>query len=285
MGEVYPFDNEYMEAEKMKRFFSLFLIIALISVAMILVACGKTEETPVSEEYHEHVLTSNVLKPTCISGGYTEYTCSECDYYFRDTFTNVVESAHNFGNGKYVTTTEATCSQPKVEERTCSICGFVDVKTGNTVSHNYNIIITTVDKTCTENGYTTKKCQWCEETKDMPIAARHEFEKWVIDVPNFHNGKCVYGLKHRTCEDCGYTESAVIAPHSLKNVGTVKATCAEMGYDIYQCEHCEFSYFDNYKAATNKHSFGSWGDYADYEGYEVRHCNTCGCTEYRAKED
>ena len=277
----------------MKRFFSLFFIVAILCLAMVMVSCGKEEadvavpeiDNPTSEEHHVHKLEEpQEVKPTCISGGYNEHKCSdsECGYVFRDNFTSHDKSVHKFG--AYVETVTPTCQVAKVEERTCSLCGLVEVKNGSVVAHNFSELVENVPYTCFEDGHKTEKCQWCDETKTTVFKASHTFTEWNVDVPNVDAfGNCVIGLESRDCTVCEHHEEREIKPHTFETK-VVKPTCVEMGYEKHVCTNCEFIYFDNYKPATGKHNYGAWVDYDDYVGYEAHYCDTCGHAEYRPKQ-
>lgn len=267
----------------MKRFFSLFFIVALISVAMILVSCGTEEfEHPVSEEFHEHDFESTVVDPTCISIGYTEHKC-ECGYVFRDEFITD-ESAHDFNDWKV--TVNPTCTLKKKEQRDCKTCGLIQTKEGNTVSHNFSIFVEEVPYTCTENGHIINKCQWCDEINKTTLTAKHIWTAWTVEIPNLDPyGKCDIGLEIRDCTVCGAHEERELAPHNFVAVKTIAATCTTKGYTVYECSHCGFTYFGSYQNATGKHTFSKWKDCTEYEGYEVRSCSVCGKTEFQLKED
>lgn len=282
----------------MKKFFSLFLVAALIIVAMMFVACNDNQpveelpavDNPASELYHEHPLKKKVVDPTCVSGGYTEYTCTDasCKYVYRDTFVPMVESAHKYPNeGKYSVKVSPTCQVAKVEERTCSLCGFVDVKEGSTVSHNYSVVLNQVNPTCTEDGYADKKCQWCDEQTTVKLNKKgHSYTAWEVLVPNVNEqGECVIGTEIRTCKVCEHTETRELPAHRGIEMAVVEPTCTKAGYTVYKCEVCELSYYGNFKKPTNVHIFGDWQDYVGYEGYEARYCTTCEHFEYRIKEE
>lgn len=85
--------------------------------------CGvtETEEIPkTTNPGHVHSYVSSVVQPTCISGGYTRYTCSCGKSY--DSDTTPVRS-HSYGN--WAITTQATTSSPGSRTRSCSRCGYV----------------------------------------------------------------------------------------------------------------------------------------------------------------
>lgn len=207
----------------MKKFFSLFLVVALVIVAMMFVACdeepaetsitkvtveGPAIDNPASEEHHEHLLgTPKVVPATCISEGYTEYVCMdpECNYVYRDTY-NTDENAHNFE--VYNETVSATCQVAKKEQSTCTLCGYVGTKIGETVDHNYTVLVEDVPATCTVDGHLTQKCEWCEKTKTTPyVAEGHSFTELVETV----DAKCtVDGYTINKCANCEETKTSII---------------------------------------------------------------------------
>ena len=296
----------------MKRFFSFLFIIAILCLAIAMVSCTDPDPAPVqeevkeepeeivienpeSEDHHEHKWSSErtVVYPTCISGGYYAYECTECGYEWHDTFAERNENNHKFP--AYVTTQSATCSLEKIQESTCTLCGYHDVKVGSTVGHDFSNLIKSVsstcavkgydkyqckwcsetytktystvahqytvhvehkDYTCTEDGYELYKCKWCESTnKNTIYTAHHDMSAWNVDVPNLNAfGECVIGSESRYCtaEGCDHYEEREIAPHTIVVVDVIAPTCAEKGYTVYKCKHCEFTYFVSYVSETPK---------------------------------
>ena len=135
------------------------------------------------EETHNYKAV--VTAPTCISGGYTTYTCTICgDSYISNTVTS---SGH-----KYVSiVTAPTCSADGYTTNTCSVCG--DSYISNTVTssgHKYVSIVTA--PTCSADGYTTNTCSACGDsyTSDTVASSGHRYQS-TVTAP--------------TCEAAGYT--------------------------------------------------------------------------------
>ena len=280
----------------MKKFFLLFLIAALIVVAMIFVACNDQPgelpavDNPASEIYHEHPLNDPVVvKPTCSAGGYTEYTCTDpsCKYVYRDTFTAVEPDQHNYPNkGKYTEKEAATCQKTGLENRTCTICGHVDEREIAKKSHNYKISISRVEPDCENGGYEIKKCEWCNETKRTEIPKKgHSYTAWEVLVPNINEqGECVIGTEIRKCKVCSHEETRELPAHHGAAMAVVEPTCTKAGYTIYKCDACDLTYYADFKNPTDNHELCDWKDYVGYPGYEARYCDNCEYAEYREKE-
>lgn len=100
---------------------------------------------------------------------------------------------------------------------------------------------TTKYATCTATGEENQLCTVCGDVMDHRTIAKlpHAYGEWVvIDEPS-----CVdedYGMKKRTCEDCGAVDTAVVVTatdlHKWDN-GTVLSTptCQEQGETLYIC--------------------------------------------------
>ena len=92
---------------------------------------------------HDWVHTSSVVG-TCVTQGYTEYTCSVCGQTTKDGF--------YYGNHTWE---DATCEEPK----TCSVCGVTE---GSELGHSVTNVTyswggTVSSKTCTASG-TCSRC-------------------------------------------------------------------------------------------------------------------------------
>ena len=81
----------------------------------------------------EHDLVYHEGKtPTCTETGYKSYeTCTKCDY----TTYEELPITHTYGD---TTHTDATCSAPECDVRTCEICGHIEVVYGEDAKgHSY----------------------------------------------------------------------------------------------------------------------------------------------------
>lgn len=280
----------------MKRFFSLFFIIAILCLAMILVSCGKKEEAkpevklpeidnPVSAEYHEHAVTKNIVKPTCVSGGYTEYVCTVCDYVYRDTFTDRVKNAHQYS--AYTTTVTPTCQTNKVEKRTCLLCGNVDSKIGGVVPHSYGSFTTVKSPTCTEEGLEERFCVYCGGSDTRTISKlSHNYGAYETK----QDATCQQGkIEVKMCLDCGYEykRTSDPLPHNYSEfVEKVDSGCLTDGHETYKCSMCAKTKTTIFPA---HHTFTDWTvDIPNVNtlgecviGSESRDCTVCELHEQR----
>ena len=107
---------------------------------------------------------------TCVSVGYTEYTCKDCFVTYVEDITPVTE--HDFDN---LTTVEPTCDRAGYEIDECKDCGKVVTTALKALGHTVNGAELT--SSCL-NTLTTRKCTRCNTT----IAKAHNFNE---------NGMCV----------------------------------------------------------------------------------------------
>lgn len=94
----------------------------------------------------------------------------------------------NHEYGGWTTTVLPTCTRFGSMERTCSVCGEVDVALIEPLGHDW------VDATCT----TPKTCSRCGEIIGEPLG--HNWSDWVIDA---RATGLTEGSKHRECTRCG----------------------------------------------------------------------------------
>lgn len=85
----------------------------------------------------------------------------------------------------------------------------VDPPVSSTAPHLHSFKIERVDPTCTEDGYTIRRCVECGETKidDYVPKKGHTFGEWkTVTEPT----ATAVGLKERTCTVCGEKETEQI---------------------------------------------------------------------------
>ncbi len=70
---------------------------------------------------HTHAYTTEVVAPTCITEGYTLYTCS-CGDSYKDDYTAAGE--HSWG--EWTLTKDGSCFVSGEEERVCALCGEIE---------------------------------------------------------------------------------------------------------------------------------------------------------------
>lgn len=267
-------------------------------------------EKPSEPTVHEHSYYEHLVKATCITDGYIEYTCMCGDKY---TAGKIPATGHKWG--EWTTVEEPTESETGLAGRNCTLCGKLEskvldkvipqhthkytgkvtkvatcsaegVKTytcscGSTyteaiakTAHSYKTTVTA--PTCTAKGYTTYKCSACGDSykADYTNAKGHSYSSKVTK-----EATCTAeGTKTFTCS-CGSSYTEKIAKAAHKYVDTVtKPTCTKGGYTTHKCSVCGNSYTDAKKAATG-HSYTSkvtTEATCEKDGVKTYTCSKCG---------
>lgn len=165
----------------------------------------------------------------------------------------------------------------------------------NVSSHQYGDVITT-PPTCTEDGSTVGTCVSCGADlliETLP-ATGHSFQDGVCTAcgalgalvcsHSFARGQWVTqptctekGQKSYTCNLCGYVKYATFnaTGHSLQTTA-VAPDCTTEGYDLHQCQNCDYSFRDNPVPATG-HSYliTETAPGCTQPGHELHQCENC----------
>ncbi len=117
---------------------------------------SQTDYDPASDVGHTHSYTPSVTDPTCITEGYTTYTCA-CGDSYRD---NIIPAAgHRWDEG--VVTVEPTETESGLQTFTCLVCGETKIRIIPDLNHVHSYESVVTEPTCTEPGYTTHTCSGC----------------------------------------------------------------------------------------------------------------------------
>ena len=233
---------------------------------------GNTSVSSVTlEDAHEHRYMAKVTPPTCTTGGYTEYTCTECgDSYIGD---RTAALGHDYRS----TTSGVSCTTGGTSRFTCSRCGDSYAEDIPATGHSYQS--KTVSPTCTSGGYTRHTCTRCGDsyTTNRTQALGHSYT-----VSSERDPTCTSGsVTVYRCSRCGDTysdEDSDALGHSY-DADVVNPTCTAGGYTVFSCRRCGYSYTGNstaalghsYKAATTPSSCTA-------EGYTTYRCTRCGAS-------
>ena len=180
--------------------------------------------------------------PTCTEAGYEAYvTCEKCSY---TTYKEVGATGHDPINhdGKAPTCTEAGYEAYV----TCKNCSYNTYKEIGATDHD-TIDHEAKEPTCTETGNEAYvSCKNCEYTTYKEIPAKH----------NFVDGKCSEcgepecsshnwgewegntatcqskGEEHRTCSECGHSETRETDKTSHKYVDKICIWCGKKDYTL-----------------------------------------------------
>ena len=213
-----------------------------------------------------HDYESKIVKPTCTAQGYTRYACKTCGNTYTDHF--VEAEGHKYG--EWTTVKEPTCVDLGKDERTCSVCSYVDERDTDALGHSYKD--TVIDPSCTERGNTVHECERCGHTytDSYTDATGHDFGEWT----SLTKPTCTAsGVMQRKCADCPQTETKIVSPlgHDYK-AEVVAPTCLEQGYTTHICSRCQAGYNDTFVPPLGH----------DYEEIEV--APTCTEEGYRGKK-
>ncbi len=215
-------------------------------------------------------VTDAAVAPTCTKTGLTEGKhCSVCE-----SVLSAQETVAALGHTEVTDAAVApTCTQTGLTEgKHCSICETVLLPRKFVAALGHNYISTVTPSTCTEEGYTTHKCEVCSDVytdAETPIIP-HPYGEWDI----IREATCAReGRRNRICTDCGKVEVETL-PKSTKHtyVATlVEPTCTEIGFVTYTCSVCTHTYNDDYLEALG-HAYGAW---EITDGETVRYCLEC----------
>ncbi len=221
-----------------------------------------------------HTYKSVVTRPTCTDGGYTNHICTVCGNSYVDTYTEA--TGHTYG--EWQTTKSSTCTAKGEEKRKCVSCDYFETREIDKIAHTY--VDTVTEPTCTEQGYTTHKCECGDSYIDTYTEpAGHSYGDWFVTVAPTCTEK---GEERRECANCNHFETRVVDKIAHTYVPTATPpTCTEGGYTTHTCE-CGDSYVDTYTEPTG-HNFGEWfvikSPTCTEVGSEERTCNNCDCFE------
>ena len=203
----------------------------------------KVWENGVDAQADDYIVKT-VIQPTCTAKGYTEHSCTECGYSYRDSY--VSAKGHKFGN--WTLSQSAGCESKGSEVRSCKTCGQKETREIVATGHDYQAKVT--DATCTEKGYTTYTCA-CGDSYvgDYTDMLAHSFTTYVSNS----DATCTEdGTKTAVCEFCSATntvaDSGSAKGHAYESVVT-ESTCLEQGYTTHTC-FCGDSYIDSFVEAT-----------------------------------
>ena len=203
----------------------------------ICIVCGAILELPTGHSY-----TAEITEATCITFGYTTYTCEYGDHTYIADYTDKTE--HNYN----AVVTAPTCTAMGYTTYTCVDFGDTYVSDyTDKIPHDYEAVIT--EPTCTTMGFTTYICRDCGDTyvSDYTEELPHNYGRTDIAPTCTELGYSIY-----ICIDCGteyISDYKEVTEHNYAGVVTTP-TCTEMGYTTYTCTDCGDIYIGDYVDAT-----------------------------------
>lgn len=160
-------------------------------------------------------------------------------------------------------------------------CGYVaETATG---IHTFPESGVVTEPTCTEGGYTTFKCKYCEETTtgDITAPAGHNVKSWSLDK-QVTGKSCTYTQKG-VCTECEkeIVSDTTVEKHNAELSVTIKkeATCQTDGIKVYSCKDCGKVVEEKAYSNPDAHSW----DNGTVDGIKtVYHCTVAGCNETKS---
>ena len=176
----------------------------------------------------------------------------------------------------------ATCTEDGYTAQVCTACGHT-IKEITEPARGHRYTVTVTEPGCTSGGFTRYICD-CGDTyvSDQIDALGHNWTDWAAEG----EWDCTEGgTQERHCLRCGQSETKEVASTAhLYEARIVEPTCVDLGYTIYTCAVCGYSYKTNF-TNTGDHSFGPWSTLREateqQEGLLERSCTVCGVTEQK----
>ncbi len=140
-----------------------------------------------------HDYKKTVIKPTCTSGGYTEYTCKICGESYIDKKTDPIDHESD----SWTVTKTAKCSTAGERTGECKYCKKTVTQQIPALGHNYdNGKVIKQASTCADMGIKRFTCKTCSDSYDKKIKGEHVFGdiEWSF-----------FGVPRYRCQGCGYT--------------------------------------------------------------------------------
>lgn len=251
----------------------------LITVVMAAVVIG--EVAPIMSAM------MNPPAPVVPSDPTEDSTAPTMDFTKPTTKPEATDPSHVHDYIKLVMEQKATCTRAGYAIYACD-CGsthmqdHVDAK-----GHSYGAS-QQVKPTCTEEGYTLRKCTVCgdQDKRDIKNALGHDYQlvneqKATCEQGGFEEYKC------SRCNDTKKENEVAAAGHDYELKASYEPTCTEDGYEKYACSACGLEKKE-VTAAKTGHDFGDWEvtrePAAGDSGEETRVCKFCEEKETRACE-
>ena len=216
--------------------------------------CGAVLQRPLGHNYE-----SAVTPPTCLTMGYTTYSCADCGDSYRADYVDAL--GHNFE----VEITPPTCIEEGYTTYTCARCGesFVTDRVEAT-GHRWDDGTILVKPSCTGEGLLEFCCTACDKTRSETLPA-------LGHVP----GEAATCTQPQLCDVCGAVLERAIGHSYTEEV--IAPTCTEMGFTIYTCSGCGDRYKGDYTDPIG-HNFEAvvTEPTCTEAGYTVWTCANCG---------
>ena len=215
-------------------------------VAQETIAYEGSDDSSSTNQNHTHDYTAAVERePSCILAGLRKYTCTCGDFYTEP----IPAKGHIATDWTEVET--ATASMLGREQRTCTVCGVVLDSRPVTYTPSASPAASGSGSSGATTAPTTAPTAAASaSTSAAPSSTphSHNYSSYVVKEANCQEK----GIRSFVCSGCGssYAEEIDLDlnKHTYQTI-VVQPTNATMGYTIYRCIRCNYSYIDNYVPA------------------------------------
>ena len=207
-----------------------------------------------------HSFTDNVINPTCEEGGYTNHVCANCDYAYKDTFTEKL--GHKWDH-------VADCEHGSHCER----CNAALDKLG----HDYKLK-ETKDANCEKPKTYVYKCDRCNDEYEVTegIALGHNIEGVTAVEKQVKGETCEYVLTY-DCNNCdAIIEGDHVFHHEYTATIVTEATCSSTGLKRYTCSKCNDTYTE--EIPVDPEHGHIWNEGTPEGGQRIDTCSLCNTT-------
>ena len=232
--------------------------------------------------------TANVVAPTCVDEGYTQYVCSVCGETYKSDIV-AATGIHNYIENvdeKYLKS-KASCNSKAVYYKNCSVCGHIGSETFeygelDADNHGETEIRNAKAATCTEDGYSGDTyCKDCGEklSSGTVITKTAHTLKAIAATPATHAlpGNMAY-FKCSVCGDCFLDKDGKTA------VDEADTIIPKIDHEFSEYKHDETKHWHECEcgviADEGEHSFGEWVIVTEptytATGKKERVCTVCG---------
>ncbi len=245
--------------------------------------CGHIHDEDIPANGHSSIGAEYIITPaTCTEDGRIEYECSVC----KET---VLDSTIDAVGHVFTETDTATCQSAGKLIKECDTCGFTEESESDIKDHNLLLQSKTVEPTCTTPGvgeifYCTYGCGYTEGGETIPMIG-HKPVLTTVDKTCSDSGYSVYACDICGVELSERFDFVAADPalHDYRPVsGTNTATCLLPGEEIQRCRHCG----DEKVVETNALGHDMKGEdivndaTCTEAGEKYRYCTRCGEKDY-----
>lgn len=248
--------------------------------------CGNKKEAVEIPATGHSYMTIVDKEAACEKAGSQHDECKVCGNKLPAVEIPALE--HQFGT--WTTYAEETCYADRIEQRECSVCGAVQLRTVADTQKTHKYTDKVIDPTCTMSGYTKHTCDYCGDVviDTFTKALGHSYNgEWKIDV---EAGCVTDGSKHINCDrydECHETLTDVIPAtgHHLEEDTDqyVAPRCETDGQRVFECTNGDKC--DNGATSRRVETIKALGHHLVKTGHVDATCSAAGYDVFECDRD